>query len=409
VVLGAADLDGIRLTAQYQLLGRLTLTSEPSGLAMRVDGRECNTPCLIDRAEGIEIRFSAPKHVTLHEGSRLTLSDWIDAGDAEQTFHFSSAATAYHAGYRLMHRLNAVADRPNAAVLGAEPDSRDGFYEDSSEVQVTVQPLAGHRFRGWEGDASGAYRTVSVRMTAPRFVRAVLEPVPFVPPAGARNAAGATPTNAVAPGSLVSLFGVNLTAVTEIGPVSPLAQTLGGAVVRLGTRMLPLIFVSPEQINLQLPHDIEPGAHRLVLQSEGQGETGIDIVVQRNAPGLFHELVGDQPLAIATRFDGSRVTPEAPAKRGEDVIILGTGLGPYDRTPVAGFAIPAGGVYRLADAVEVLSSDGVWEVQFAGAAERLTGIDVLRFRVPPEAPSGIVSLKVASNGTESNTVTLPVE
>jgi uncharacterized protein (TIGR03437 family) len=364
---------------------------------------------VIDRAEGAEIRFSAPKHVPLHEGARLTLADWIDAGDAERSFRFNSAAAAYHARYRLMHRLSAVADRPKAAVLGADPESPDGFYEDGSDVQVTVQPLTGYRLRRWEGDASGAYRTVSVRMNASRFIRAVLEPVPYVPPAGARNAAGETPVNAVAPGSLVSLFGVNLAAASEVGPVNPLAQTLAGVVVRLGARILPLIFVSPEQINLQLPHDVEPGAHRLLLQSEGQGETAIDIAVQRNAPGLFHEIDGGNPLAIATRGDGSRVTRDAPAKRGEEIALLATGLGPYDRAPVAGYAVPAGTICRIADAVEIHSETGIWEAHFAGAAERLAGIDVLRFRIPQEAPSGLAPLRVAVNGTASNTVMVPVE
>ncbi|PYT26590.1 MAG: hypothetical protein DMG58_22105 [Acidobacteria bacterium] len=50
---------------------------------------------------------------------------------------------------------------------------------------------------------------------------------------------------AVAPGSIVSIYGPKLAPATEIGPDSPLAQTLGGLTVTIGERLLPLFFASP--------------------------------------------------------------------------------------------------------------------------------------------------------------------
>jgi hypothetical protein len=47
-----------------------------------------------------------------------------------------------------------------------------------------------------------------VTMSAPRAVKALLDPIPYIAPAGVGNAAGTTPL-AGAPGSIVSIFGVN--------------------------------------------------------------------------------------------------------------------------------------------------------------------------------------------------------
>src|SRR5256885_917050 len=48
---------------------------------------------------------------------------------------------------------------------------------------------------------------------------------------------------------------------------NPLAQTLGGVTVRVGDRFMPLIFVSPSQINLQLPDDLPLGAQTIDRKS----------------------------------------------------------------------------------------------------------------------------------------------
>jgi uncharacterized protein (TIGR03437 family) len=398
---------GLRLTASYELLGRLSLTSDPSGLALRVDGQECKTPCIIDRLPGSEVRIAAPWSVELYDGARLTLASGVDFWSAEQTVVFTSAIKSYHAGYKLMHRLVMVADRPEAAAFRANPDSADGFYDAGSDVEITVEARAGYRFQRWEGDASGVYRSVWMRMAGPRYARALLEPEPYVPPTGARNAAGVTPEDAVTPGSIVSIHGMHLAPFTEAGPASPLAQSLAGAVVRLGDRLLPLMFVSPEQINLQLPYEVEPGAYKLILEAAGQTPLAVDLNVQRNAPGLFHEMIADEPVALATHADGSAVTAENPAKPGERIAIAGTGFGPYERAPLTGFATPPGSLYRCVDAVELWSGEETWEVEFAGAAEGLAGIDVVRFRVPAGGRA-TAGLKLRVNGKESNTVRLPV-
>ena len=83
------------------------------------------------------------------------------------------------------------------------------------------------------------------------------------------NAAGTTPQTGVAPGGIVSIFGVNLATDTLVAPDGMLPQTLGGLTVRVGDRLLPLFFVSPQQINAQVPDDMATGRPGVDRQSGG--------------------------------------------------------------------------------------------------------------------------------------------
>jgi hypothetical protein len=57
----------------------------------------------------------------------------------------------------------------------------------------------------------------------------------------------------VAPGSLVSIYGLDLAANTQSAGAPPLPLTLSGASVLIGGQAAPLLYVSPEQINAQVP------------------------------------------------------------------------------------------------------------------------------------------------------------
>ena len=57
----------------------------------------------------------------------------------------------------------------------------------------------------------------------------------------------------VAPGSIAALFGAGLSTQTTIATTLPLPKTLGGVTVKIGGIDAPLFFVSPNQINLQVP------------------------------------------------------------------------------------------------------------------------------------------------------------
>ncbi len=399
---------GLRLTALYEPLGRLEIqTTAAPGLSVEVDGQECRMPCRVERPMGAQVRVRAAATAPVSESSRLDFQGWNDGGPAERTVIIGAADQLLTSAYKLFHRLKVAAEPAEGVRWRLEPESADGFYGAGEQVMVAADVKPGYRFLHWEGDLTGSFATAVVPMTAPRAVLARLDPVPFVPPAGVRNAAAETPDPVVAPGSAIAILGVNLAPYAEGGPESPLAQTIAGVTVRLGSRMLPLYAVSPGQVNALLPSDVEEGVQTLAIKREGKPETRAEAQVARNAPGLFVRDVNGQAFAVAAHEDGSAVTPEAPARAGELITLYGTGFGPCLRTPPDGFAVPDTPAYPLADPVEILAGESVATPEFSGAAPGRVGVTAVRFRLGSGA--GALELKARVNGRESNSVLLPVE
>lgn len=402
--------DGVRLVANFEALNRVTVQSVPSGLPLQVDGAECRTPCALERQSSAALRVTAPLSIAAGDGTRLDFEGWSDGGAAERSLTVSKDSLNLVARYKTLHRLATLVEPEGGARIRVEPVSLDAFYPEGTTVQVAAEPSLGFRFRAWDGDLNGPYRVGTLSLAGPKVVRALLDRVPMVADAGVRNAAGDTPVTGVAAGSLISILGASLAPAYEVGPANPLAQTIAGVTVRIDGRLLPLIFVAPEQINAQLPVGLEEGSRALTVRWEGQPEVSTTFNVVRNAPGLFARMVDGRPFAVALHADGSQVTGESPARKGEDIAIFGTGFGPYLRFPPDGFAVPDAPAYPLADAVTVLAGEAVIEPAFSGAAPGQVGTVITRFRVPDSLPEATtVDLKVRVNGQDSNTVQLPLQ
>src|SRR5205085_10304310 len=124
-------------------------------------------------------------------------------------------------------------------------------------------------------------------MIRPRSINAMVDKVPFITPAGIQNAASPTPDGNVAPGSIITIYGENLASSIKIGPNNPLSQTLADVTVTVADRLLPLFFVSPGQINAQVPSDLPDGDYVLQVHATGQADVIGQFTISRNAPGIF--------------------------------------------------------------------------------------------------------------------------
>ncbi|MEO8596870.1 MAG: hypothetical protein ABI759_26355 [Candidatus Solibacter sp.] len=405
VVPADAENNGMRLTATYTPLTKVTVNSSLSGLGIKLDGVACNTPCEVVRNPGTQVKVSVPASVPQGDGSRADFDGWPGtAGDL--TINVGDTNTSVSANYHFLNRLSAASDPVNGAVWSVLPASADGFYRTNANVAVTLTPQPGYRFRRWDGDLSGTIPSGVVTMSAPRNVKALLDAVPYIAPAGVSNAAGLTPQQAVAPGAIISIFGANLTTETLVAGDGMLPQTLGGLTVRVGDRLLPLFFVSPGQINAQLPDDLATGTQVLTISPLGVAEVRATFTVARNAPGLFPVLTDGQ--AMAMHEDGSAVSADSPAKAGELLTVYGTGFGPVERTRLAGFPLPQDVSYALVDGVTVQVGDASFAAEKAFAVTGRCGVDAVQFRVD-RSVSGSATLRITINGADSNTVILPVQ
>ena len=402
--------DDVRYTATYAPVSEISISSVPSGVKLQIDGADCLTPCTIERDLGVPVRLLAPAIAPVSEASRLVFQGWSDGGPADRKLTSSALPQSLTANFQLQHRLSVAADPDEGVTWRLQPDSPDRYYDAQTQVSLAADTRPGFRFSRWSGDVGGTVRPAMVTMSSPKTVVAVLDRIPFVSPGAVRNAAGETPENLVAPGSVISIVGVNLAPSVESSSGTPLKQILAGVTVWVDERLLPLYSVSPEQINAQLPADLAEGTYTLTIRSEGKPAVKVDFTAARNAPGVFSQTINDQPFAAAAHADGSAVTPDKPARKGEVLTLLGTGFGPYAGTAPDGFAFAELPEFVLVDAVEIVIGDTVTRPSYAGIAAGRVGVNAVRFTVGNDLPGGTnVALKVRVNGHESNTVTLPLE
>jgi uncharacterized protein (TIGR03437 family) len=403
--------DDQRITAVYQPVAQFDISSVPAGIVVQIDGVPCTTPCAIQRDVGSRVALGAPAISQVADGARLVFQGWTDSAAPNRNLVATSAdRVKLNATYQLQYQLITGANPADAVQWSVSPGSTDGFYNADSVVAVSAQEQPGYHFLGWNGDASGFIRPLGVAMNAPKRISVMLDPVPFVDKGGVKNAAGDTPEQLVAPGSVISIVGVNLSTAEERGPASPLKQSLAGVTMQTAGLLMPLFFVTPAQINAQLPFEIGEGQQSLTLSVPGKADMTVDFTVARNAPGLFNTQVGDVAYAMASHADGSPVTLDSPAAKGETVTLFGTGFGPYAGNAPDGFALPTGPNFMLVDPVKLLVGDAEVVTSYAGAAAQKVGVNALTFTVDDSMPQGTnAPVKVRINGHESNTVILPLK
>ncbi len=399
---------GYRLTANYSELSRVVIQSSPPGLTLQVDGAKCVTPCNVDRPMGATFQVTAPTQIAMGQASRLDFGSWSDGGASNHVITVSQDYAVAAVSYKTSYQLSASSNPGNGSSFTFSPSSSDMFFPQGTQVTVSAVPNPGFKFGHWSGGLTGSYPTGVVTMLAPDSVVAQMGTVPYIAPAGILNGVGQTPSTAVAPGSIISIFGQSLASVVQVGPTNPLAQTIAGTTVTINDSILPLLFVSPQQINAQLPSNLTDGNYTLEVQNIGQPEISGTLTVARNAPGLFFSTIGSTAYAMAFHADGSMVTTSSPAAAGETISLLGTGFGPY-QTPVLDGFFPPNPPPAVADSV-VLSVGGTNPTATSTAAPGFTGVVSTQFEVPSGLPSGTsVPLLVTINGTDSNTVMLPIQ
>ncbi len=409
-----SDVNDYRLTALFTQQAQLTVNSTITGQVVTVDGSPCTTPCTLTRGAGVQVHVSAPATVPVSSTSRQSLLGWSTGSGApapgDWIAALTTASTSITATYQLMNSLTVSATPSKSAAWHISPPSPDGFYASQTKVVIAVTARPGYRFSKWSGDLTGASPSGSLTMNVAHSVMAEFINAPFISRGGVTNSAGTGFQAGVAGGSVASIFGENLAPETAVAPASPLAKNLAGVTVHIGTRSLPLYFVSPTQINFQMPADLAPGAQTVTVSAPGMEDVTSDFTIVRDAPGLFPAVFDGQTYAMVMHEDGTPVTAAAPARQGELLTAYGTGFGPTDRVRPEAAAVPATPRYMILDPVTVAVGSIVLTPESAFAAPGHVGVDVVQFRLDSSAPSGAaIPFYLTVNGVSSNALSLPIQ
>jgi uncharacterized protein (TIGR03437 family) len=99
------------------------------------------------------------------------------------------------------------------------------------------------------------------------------------------NAASFTST--FAPGMLLTVFGTNLSPKTWTAPGVPLPTDAAGVTVNINGYPAPIMYLSPTQINLQIPDAVPPGQSATLTVNNNGATTSMNFTPAAAAPGIF--------------------------------------------------------------------------------------------------------------------------
>lgn len=150
-----------------------------------------------------------------------------------------------------------------------------------------------------------------------------------VQPLSIQNAANGRSYSA--PGGIVAAYAIGLSTVTELARSVPLPTQLGNVQVRFGDaeQLCGLFYVSPNQINFQLPEDAPLGLQRVSVTNPSGVRFFGDVFLTEQAPGVFTRNGSGSGAAAADYLPGF-------------VVLYGTGIVP-ERVGVSDVYLRTGG------------------------------------------------------------------
>ena len=275
-------------------------------------------------------------------------------------------------------------------LCGSDAGSAHAGNAESLEV---LNPAAGDWFLNLQG--SEAYSGVTVNATT------AAGPVQLT---GASDAAsfGAV----ISSGGIGSLFGTGFTDETLEAPALPLPAELGGARVYVDGVPAGLFYVSPAQINFQMPVGAGIGNVSIVVVNDGKVSQHLQAVVQEQVPRLFTFSLNGELLPVVTHADGSVVTPESPAKAGEILVAFLTGVA-ITPQPADGEAASADPISYTVEPAEVTVGGASATTLFSGATAGFVGLIQINFQLPTTLPAGS-RLELGMRFGEEATLPLPL-
>jgi uncharacterized protein (TIGR03437 family) len=217
----------------------------------------------------------------------------------------------------------------------------------------------------------------------------------------------------IAPGGYVAIFGSGFGSSNMTASSVPLPATLGGVSVDVSGMPVPLLFVSPGQINGQLPYGIS-GTVNLTVKVGGASSTAMPVRIVPNAPKFYTSSQGGTGFIVATHADMSLVAKGAQAvKTGESITLFMNSMGEVTPSIAAG-AAPGDGstakpLNKLVTQPTVMLDTLRASVAYAGLAPGFPGLYQVNFTTPYDDKVGDAAITVTTGaGSAQSGVTLPV-
>ncbi len=221
----------------------------------------------------------------------------------------------------------------------------------------------------------------------------------------------------ISPGTWIEIYGSNLANTTTDwsnsfqGVNAP--TTLAGTTVTVGGLSAYIAYVSPTQVNAQVPSGLNTGSQQVVV-STAAGQSGIySINVVNTQPGLYapstFSVAGKQYVGAQHR-DGTWVMPvgavagftSSPAKVGETITLYGVGFGPVTPSQPPGQMVQT--LNSLTTPLNLFFASAQATLSYQGLIPPYLGLYQFNAVVPNVASGSLVPLTFvlgSSNGTQT--------
>lgn len=211
----------------------------------------------------------------------------------------------------------------------------------------------------------------------------------------------------IAPGGLISVYGNQLSPTNMVSSEIPLPTALANSCLSVNGLPVPILFVSPSQVNAQMPFQAV-GDVTLILRTPGGQSDNYNLVIQPNAPSVFLASVGsDTNIPTVVRNDDNQlVTPSHPIHRDSNtaLVIYLTGLGPTSPAVATGQPGPTNPLAVTLTQPTVTLGGVELPVLFSGLAPGLVGVDQINVSVPFTVPDGMSVPLVITQGSVSTSI-----
>jgi len=196
-------------------------------------------------------------------------------------------------------------------------------------------------------------------------------------------------------GMLMTVWGSHLSPSTVGASSVPLPGSFAGVYATINGEIAPLLYVSPSQLNVQIPWDIPAGQATLVVYNNGVN-TSQTFQVTAASPGIFTDTA--QNIVPSATVSIGQVTSLYLTGQGPVNPLIATGAAPDISIPLsrlpasASIAVTIGGV-----PASLTCTAGC----FQGIPYGLVGVTQINFQPAPNTPTGRQPVVVTADGVAS--------
>ena len=328
----------------------------------------------------------------------LNVPTWV-AVDSAGNLYITDAGNER---VRLVNTSGIITTIAGNGVLGT---SGDGGPATSAKLNVPFGIALGAGGKVYVTDGGGG----RVRMLTPSVSPGSS---PSIASGGVVSAGAFGAFASVAPGSWIEIYGANLAADSRLwseadfnGVNAP--TSLGGTKVTVGGQYAFISYISPTQVNAQVPSNVGTGSQPIIVTTVAGASAPYTITVNPQQPGLLAPnsfIIGGKQYIAAFFQDGAFALPPGAitgvasrrAQPGDILTLWGIGFGPVTPNTPAGQLVQQ--LNTLAAPLHILFGQTEAALQYDGLEPNAVGLYQFNVVVPNIASSDTVPLTFTLGG-----------